>query len=86
MTVEEFTHHLTMVRQNATGWTAKCPAHDDRAPSLSISEGADGRTLLKCHAGCATSDILKAMGLQMRDLFLQRDLRPVVGRGRTRCR
>ncbi len=83
MTVEEFTHHLTMVRQNATGWTAKCPAHDDRAPSLSISEGADGRTLLKCHAGCATPDILKALGLQMSDLFLRRYLRTVVRRGRT---
>jgi hypothetical protein len=35
-----------------------CPAHDDRAPSLSISEGDDGRTLLKCHAGCSTADIV----------------------------
>ena len=50
-------------------WTAHCPAHDDRKPSLSIREAGDGRTLIHCHAGCATEQILKVMGLQMADLF-----------------
>jgi hypothetical protein len=35
-------------------WTAICPAHDDHHPSLSISEGAGGRVLLNCFAGCET--------------------------------
>jgi hypothetical protein len=50
-------------------WTARCPAHEDRTPSLSIAEGADGRVLLTCHAGCTVDAILAALGLSARDLF-----------------
>ena len=50
-------------------WTAHCPAHDDRKPSLSIGEASDGKTLIHCHAGCAPEQILKAIGLEMADLF-----------------
>ncbi len=50
-------------------WQARCPAHRDRSPSLSIAEGDDGRTLLLCRAGCATEAVVTAMGLSMRDLF-----------------
>jgi hypothetical protein len=57
-------------RRSGRGWLAKCPAHDDREPSLSIDEGADGRALLKCHAGCQTNDVLAAIGLKPRDLFV----------------
>ena len=32
--------------------TARCPAHDDNLPSLSIRDGEYGRMLLHCHAGC----------------------------------
>lgn len=45
---------------------ARCPAHDDRSPSLSIADGAEGRLLLTCHAGCAFESIraaLRQMGL-----------------------
>jgi hypothetical protein len=52
------------------GWKAKCPVHDDREPSISISEGADGRALLKCHAGCETNDVLAAIGMKPADLFV----------------
>ena len=45
------------------------PGHEDRDPSLSIAEGADGRVLLKCHAGCAVQDIVSALGLRMADLY-----------------
>ncbi|TMV93600.1 hypothetical protein FGG78_04560 [Thioclava sp. BHET1] len=41
--------------------TARCPAHEDHAPSLSISNGNDGRLLLKCHAGCSYVDICAAL-------------------------
>lgn len=50
-------------------WTAKCPAHDDRNPSLSVGLGKDGRVLIKCHAGCNTEDVVHRLGLGMRDLF-----------------
>src|SRR5262245_28494931 len=56
-------------KRSSEGWLAKCPAHDDRQPSLSISEGRDGRVLLHCHAGCALDEILSAAGLTKRDLF-----------------
>lgn len=48
---------------------ARCPAHDDRSPSLSVSEGIDGRVLLWCFAGCATEDVIKSLGLTWTDLF-----------------
>jgi putative DNA primase/helicase len=50
-------------------WTARCPAHDDRRPSLSVARGTDGTVLLKCHGGCATPAIVAALGLTMSDLF-----------------
>src|SRR5690348_5177147 len=50
-------------------WRAKCPAHEDRNPSLEISEGREGRTLFHCHAGCRTEDVLAVMGLTLRDSF-----------------
>lgn len=40
------------------GWIARCPAHDDRNPSLSIRATADGTAILKCFAGCERSAIL----------------------------
>lgn len=49
--------------------TARCPAHEDRTPSLSVNEGADGRALVYCHAGCEAADIVAALGLQWQDLF-----------------
>lgn len=40
---------------------AACPAHDDRSPSLSLADGASGRLLLKCHAGCGYEAIIAAL-------------------------
>jgi len=57
-------------QRNGDGWTAKCPAHDDRRPSLSIAEGDDGRALVHCHAGCAVEAVCAAVGLQMKDLMV----------------
>src|SRR5437899_1639093 len=56
-------------KRSGKGWIAKCPAHDDRKPSLSINEGADGRALIKCHAGCDNTAILASLGMKPRDLF-----------------
>ncbi len=56
-------------KRSGKGWTCQCPAHDDRNPSLSIGTGNDGRVLVKCHAGCATSEVVSALGLAERDLF-----------------
>lgn len=47
----------------------RCPAHKDRSPSLSVSEGADGRALVHCFAGCTVGEICSALNLTVRDLF-----------------
>lgn len=61
---------LEGVRQHQSGnYSARCPAHSDRDPSLSIREESDGRVLLHCHAGCSTESVLAAVGLSSNDLF-----------------
>jgi hypothetical protein len=50
-------------------YQARCPTHQDRRPSLSISESSDGRIVLFCHASCPTKGILDAIGLSWRDLY-----------------
>jgi len=50
-------------------WKAICPAHDDRNPSLSVSQGDDERVVIKCFAGCTPEAIVDAVGLRMADLF-----------------
>src|SRR4051812_42686905 len=67
--VDRMLEKLTDVRQTAKGWTARCPAHDDRNPSLSISQGDDGRALVHCHTGCTTDAVCAAVGLRPADLF-----------------
>ncbi|MCP4708831.1 MAG: DUF927 domain-containing protein, partial [Planctomycetes bacterium] len=53
-------------------WQAKCPAHDDRHPSLSVRLSDDGRILLYCHAGCSCAEICAALGIEQKDLFVQK--------------
>lgn len=53
-------------------WIARCPAHEDKSPSLAIREMDDGRILLKCFGGCPTSDVLAALGLEFSDLYPER--------------
>lgn len=66
-------------KRTSGGWSCLCPAHRDTNPSLTVSVGDDGRALLKCHAGCATEKVVKALGLQMRDLMPARQGSPAVG-------
>lgn len=67
---QQILDRLENVKPTASGqWQARCPAHEDKKPSLSIGTGDDGRVLLKCHAGCDIKDILAAIKLTERDLF-----------------
>jgi hypothetical protein len=70
MNVHDILHKFKGLKSSCggDGWTALCPAHDDRQNSLSFREAGD-RLLLKCHAGCLTEQIVAALGLRMRDLF-----------------
>lgn len=47
-------------RKSGTGWVARCPAHDDTAPSLSLRD-ADGKVLVHCHAGCGQREVINAL-------------------------
>ena len=49
-------------------YMAICPAHDDKSPSLAITE-KDGKCLLHCFPGCSALDVLGSIGLEMGDLF-----------------
>jgi hypothetical protein len=71
--LEELRAHGCNPKRSGNGFRARCPAHDDLNPSLSLGEGDDGRILVHCHAGCDTSAVLGALGLVMRDLFTDRD-------------
>ena len=53
-------------RKAGSSWSARCPAHDDRTPSLSLRDTGDGKVLIRCHAGCDQDEViahLKANGL-----------------------
>lgn len=90
MTASEFVSLLEArglhPHRNGDGWSARCPAHQDSNPSLSVSEGADGRTLLRCHAGCDVKAICEALDVKLADLFAQPLKTRQTGTGAPRAR
>lgn len=62
-------NRLDKVKGSKGRWTACCPAHGDKSPSLAITMLDDGRILLKCFAGCSAYEIVSAVGMDMTDLF-----------------
>ena len=62
---------LAPVRKSGVNWNTNCPAHPDKNPSLSISEGRNGNVVLHCFAGCEVESVVKALGLEMTDLFAE---------------
>ena len=70
--IDTLLNSLDRVRETGNNrWLAKCPAHDDRSPSLSI-RNADDRVLIHCFAGCDALDVVHAVGLELGDLFADR--------------
>ena len=68
-------------QRNGRGWLCRCPAHNDRSPSLSVGTGRDGRLLLSCFAGCTFDDVRSAlMGLGILEAG-SRDDRPSLPSG-----
>jgi hypothetical protein len=64
------------------GWSCRCPAHDDRTPSLSLSLGEGGRLLWHCFAGCdqaAVLDGLKSAGVLLNGDARSTEPRPKAG-------
>ncbi len=75
MMVEDLLSRCDAVRRSGRGYSARCPAHDDHSPSLSVHEGEAG-ILLHCWAGCRVDEIAAAMGLRVAELFYDADLPP----------
>jgi hypothetical protein len=69
--IEQFLARLEGVKRgsNKNSWLAKCPSHEDRMPSLSVTYADDGRILVKCFAGCDVSHVVGAVGMDLSDLF-----------------
>ena len=76
MTAASFAEMVNARRCGAGEWQARCPAHGDRSPSLSIAEGMDGRVLVRCMAGCSTESVCASLGIALRDLFAGKPLTP----------
>lgn len=51
------------------GVVVRCPAHNDRRPSLLLVHHQGGKVGVHCRAGCPTPAVLTAAGLSMSDLF-----------------
>jgi hypothetical protein len=58
--------------RDGRNWTCPVPTHEDTRPSLSVTEGRDGRALLNCHRECSFEAIVAAIGLQPADLYPSR--------------
>jgi hypothetical protein len=59
-------------------WAARCPGHDDKDPSLLITED-DSRALFYCRSGCSQSEImsgLASLGLTGKDLNWDKGWKP----------
>jgi putative DNA primase/helicase len=48
-------------RKAGGAWMARCPGHEDREPSLSITNAKGGKVLVRCHAGCDQRAVIAAL-------------------------
>lgn len=71
MNIQEFVNHFQGVKHSGDNqYNAKCPAHSDSRNSLSIGFSKEkNHILINCHAGCSAEDVLKSIGLSMKDLY-----------------
>jgi len=71
MQLNEITARLEGVKPTGENSVqAKCPCHDDKHASLSVTE-QNGKILLYCHAGCDVDSICGAIGIEQKDLFTE---------------
>src|SRR5215469_9374413 len=73
VTLEQLVEKLG-ARKSRKEWMARCPAHEDRVPSLAIGQGDNGSIVLHCHAGCTAEAVLLAVGLTFGDLYVEKPM------------
>lgn len=69
ITLDDFITRFEKPKRTANGYVCRCPAHDDKTASLSISQSDTGKILVKCFAGCAVEDVVGRVGLKLSDLM-----------------
>jgi len=80
MELDQLAERFEMVRLNGRGFTARCPAHSDKNPSLTVARGTTG-WLVKCQSGCTFFDVVSAAGLRPLDFkFGGSDNRTTLGK------
>ncbi len=73
MRIEDILSRFEGVEQSGPdNWMARCPAHGDENPSLSITLKPDGKILMHCFTGCTVEEICSAVGLKLSDLMPER--------------
>ena len=69
MKIQELLSRLDKVKKSGPDrWVARCPAHDDKGPSLSI-KATNETVLIHCFAGCGAEAVLGAVGMDFADLY-----------------
>lgn len=68
MSAEALLSRLTKVRGRNGSWTACCPAHDDKSPSLAVKD-ENGKVLVHCFGGCSVEEVMGAVGMDLTELF-----------------
>ena len=68
MNAQDVLDRLEKVTGSKGKWIACCPAHQDKSPSLAVTE-TDDRVLVHCFSGCDAQDVTAAIGLNLADLF-----------------
>lgn len=70
MSAQDLLSRLDKPKRTGNGsWLARCPAHEDKSPSLTVREMDDGRVLLHCFAGCDFDAVIGAVGIPVEALF-----------------
>ncbi len=80
LSLDEILLALQGVQRSGDNYKAKCPAHEDRTASLSVTKGESGAILLKCFAGCSYRDIIAALGFSTSQLFPAATERQQIGK------
>lgn len=74
MSADRLLERLAGVKSIGPGkYKARCPAHEDKSPSLSVRVLDDGRTLVHCFAGCGAADVVESLGLKLDVLFPEKE-------------
>lgn len=66
MNAESIARQLGNAKKAGSGWLTRCPVHDDKHASLSVTDKSGGGVLWNCKTGCSqiqVMDELKRLGL-----------------------